>query len=65
MKKIIISLLFAMGMVTSSYAISLEGLSIGASLGQAGFYGVGEKKLPLYLGKLILYLTSILQLDPC
>ena len=44
MKKIIISLLFAMGMVTSSYAISLEGLSIGASLGQAGFYGVGEEK---------------------
>ena len=44
MKKIIISLLFAMGMVTSSYAISLEGLSVGLSIGEAGFYGVGEEK---------------------
>ena len=43
MKKIIISLLLAFGLATSSYAFSLEGLSIGISGSQSGYYAVGTE----------------------
>ena len=43
MKKIIISLLLALGLATSSYAVSLEGLSVGVAGSHAGFYAVGTE----------------------
>ncbi len=43
MKKIIISLFLALGLATSSYAISLEGLSIGISGSMSGYYAVGTE----------------------
>ena len=48
MKKIIttisFSFLLALGLVNSSYAVSLEGLGIGASLSHGGFYAEGTEK---------------------
>ena len=48
MKQKILSLIFSMimalGFTTSSNAIGLEGLGIGVSLGNGGFYAVGEEK---------------------
>ena len=44
MKKIIISLLVAFGLTTSSYAVSLEGFSFGASVATGGFYAVGTER---------------------
>ena len=44
MKKIIISLLLALGLATSSYAVSLEGLSVGISGSHAGYYAVGTEE---------------------
>ena len=48
MRKSILSLIFsalmAAGFITSSSAISLEGLGIGFSVGTAGYYAEGEEK---------------------
>ena len=44
MKKIIISLLLALGLATSSYAVSLEGLSVGISGSHSGYYAVGTEE---------------------
>ena len=48
MRKSILSLIFsvlmATGLITSSNAISLEGLGIGFSVGTAGYYAVGEEQ---------------------
>ena len=43
MKKIILSLLVAFGLSTSALAVSLEGLSVGVSMANGGFYGIGEE----------------------